>query len=91
MEAEQTPTANPYASMPQSVRIESAKTVIAQAISGASLSYGLTMPEAVMAAEAALADLQRNMLAFMASQYQQLATAEQSSREPEPEAAQGTK
>lgn len=82
MEAEPKQPANPYAAMPQSMRVENAKTVIAQAISGASISYGLNMPEAVMAAEAALGDLQRSMLSFMANQYQQLAVPEQTEQEP---------
>lgn len=82
---------NPYAAMPQSVRIEGAKTVIAQAISGASISYGLSMPEAVMAAEAAIGDLQRSLLVLVANQYQQLAVPEQTSQRTDPETTQETK
>lgn len=72
MEEERKPS-SPYAEMPQSVRQERAKLLIAQAATGAAVSYGLTLIETAAAVEGVLSDLRGNVLALVASQYQEAA------------------
>lgn len=72
MEEEQTQQSNP-ARLPQSVRMEGAKAALVAAIDNAAVTYGLTMPEAGAAAEAALSQFRQGLLSFVSAQYVQLA------------------
>lgn len=72
---------NPDNELPQFARMEAARVIVTQAVSGAAANYRLTLPEVAYVVEGVLSDLRGNALAFSAAQFERATT-------PEPEAPQ---
>lgn len=60
--------ANPYAELPENVRLQSARFDIGQAINGLAASYGLTITQTELVVGSILSDLRGNLLTIASSQ-----------------------
>lgn len=60
--------ANPYAELPENVRLQSARFDIGQAINGLAASYGLTITQTELVVGSILSDLRGSLLTIASSQ-----------------------